>query len=126
MNTLNRAKQLQDRTKKFAIRVIEASPRVPKTEAGRIPIHQFLRSGTSLAANYRAACRSRSAADFISKISIAAEETDETLFWFEVLVESRLIKPRLLHPLMTECEELLKIFSRSLATAKSNRKSLNR
>jgi four helix bundle protein len=121
MTTLNRAKQLQDRTKQFAVRVIHASTRIPKTNAGRVITGQFLRSGTSLAANYRAACRSRSAADFISKISIAAEETDETLFWFELLIEAGLIKSRTLQPLMTECEELLKIFSKSLATAKSNR-----
>ena len=121
MSTLNRAKQLQDRTKQFAIRVIHASYRVPKTQAGRVLINQFLRSGTSLAANYRAACRSRSAAEFISKVSIAAEETDETLFWFELLVESGLVKFSLLQPLMTECGELLKIFSKSVATAKSNR-----
>jgi four helix bundle protein len=121
MSTLNRAKALQDRAKKFAIRVIHASARVPKTEAGRILTRQFLRSGTSLAANYRAACRSRSAADFISKISTAVEETDETLFWFEVLVESDIVRLRVLKSLMTECEELLKILAKSLATAKSNR-----
>jgi len=121
MNTLNRAKQLQERTKKFAIRVIQASTRIPKTEAGRVLVRQLLRSGTSLAANYRAACRSRSTADFVSKISVATEETDETLFWFELLVESDLVKAQLLRPLMAECEELLKILSKSLATAKSNR-----
>src|SRR3984893_4660439 len=121
MRTLNRAKELQDRTKRFAIRVIQASTRVPKTEAGRVITRQFLRSGTSLAANYRAACRSRSAADFISKISVVAEETDETLFWFELLVEAELAKKNLVEPLMKECQELLKIFSASLATAKRNR-----
>src|ERR1043165_8824049 len=100
MNTLNRAKQLQDHTKKFAVRVIHASTRVPKTEAGRILTRQFLRSGTSLAANYRAACRARSLPDFISKISIAVEETDKTLFWFELLVESGLVGQRTLQSLM--------------------------
>jgi four helix bundle protein len=121
MRTLNRPKELPDRTKRFAIRVIQASTRVPKTEAGRVITRQFLRSGTSLAANYRAACRSCSAADFISKISIATEESDETLFWFELLIESGLIRAHTLRSLMTECEELLKILSKSLATAKSNR-----
>ena len=106
MNTLNRAKQLQARTKKFAIRII-----------GR----QFLRSGTSLAANYRASCRARSTADFISKISVVTEDADETLFRFEALVESDLILPKMVESLMLECEELLKIFSASLVTAKSNR-----
>ena len=121
MNTLNQAKQLQDRTKQFAIRIIKAFARLPKDEAARIIGRQFLRSGTSLAANYRAACRARSAADFISKISIVTEEADETHFWFELLVESKLIKMKTVGPLMSECEELLKIFSASLATAKRNR-----
>ena|SRR5436309_11920880 len=121
MNTLNRAKQLQDRTKKFAVRVIKAFARLPKDEATRIIGRQFLRSGTSLAANYRASCRARSTADFISKISIVTEETDETLFWFELLVESGLVRPSAVESLMSVCEELLKIFSASLGTAKSNR-----
>src|SRR6266550_3487181 len=80
MNTLNRAKQLQDRTKKFAVRVINAFTKLPKDEATRIIGRQFLRSGTSLAANYRASCRARSAADFISKKSIVTEETYENAF----------------------------------------------
>jgi len=121
MNTLTRARQLQERTKKFAVRVIKAFARLPKDEATRIIGRQFLRSGTSLAANYRASCRARSAADFISKINVVTEEADETLFWFEVLVEAELIKMRMIQPLMLECEELLKIFSTSLATAKRNR-----
>ena len=121
MTTLHRAKQLQDRTKKFAVRIIKAFARLPKDEAIRIVGRQFLRSGTSLAANYRAACRARSSADFISKISVVTEEADETLFWFELLVESQLIAARTLQPVMSECEELLKIFGASLATAKRNR-----
>ena len=128
MNTLNRAKQLQARTKAFAIRIIEAFARLPKDEAARIIGRQFLRSGTSLAANYRAACRARSAADFISKVSIVTEEVDETLFWFELLVEADLISAKLAAPLLSECAELLKIFSASLATAKrasGRSKSLN-
>jgi four helix bundle protein len=121
LNTLHEAKQLQDRTKAFAIRVIKAFARLPKDEATRVTGRPFLRSGTSLAANYRAACRARSTADFVSKISIVAEETDETLFWFELLAEAGLVKMRLLERLIKECEELLKIFSASLTTAKRNR-----
>jgi len=121
INTLHHAKQLQDRTKKFAIRIIKAFAKLPKDEATRIIGRQVLRSGTSLAANYRAACRARSAADFISKISIVAEEADETLFWFELLVEAELLRGKLFEPLMNECEELLRIFFASLATAKRNR-----
>lgn len=126
MDTLQHAKQLQDRTKKFAVRIIKAFARLPKEEATRIVGRQFLRSGTSLAANYRSACRSRSAADFISKISIVAEEADETLFWFELLIESALIKRAILAPLMSECNELLKISSASLTTANVIVKSLTR
>ena len=121
MTTLHRAKQLQDRTKKFAGRIVKAFARLPKDEATRIIGRQFLGSGASLAANYRASCRARSGADFISKISVVTEETDETLFWFELLIESELISSSALQPMMLECEELLKVFSASLATAKRNR-----
>jgi four helix bundle protein len=121
MNTLSRAKQLQERTKKFAVRIIKAFARLPKDEMTRIIGRQFFRSGTSLAANYRASCLARSGADFISKISVVSEEGDETLFWFELLAESELIATRIIEPLIKECEELLKIFSASLATAKRNR-----
>ena len=105
MKTLQHAKQLQDRTKRFAIRVIKAFARLPKNEATRVIGRQFLRSGTSLAANYRAACRARSSADFISKISIVTEEADETLFWFELLIESELINSNIVQPLFSECEK---------------------
>jgi four helix bundle protein len=121
MTTLHRAKELQDRTKKFAVRTVRVFARLPKDEGVRIMGRQFLRSGTSLAANYRAACRSRSSADFTSKINVATEEADETLFWLELLVESDLIESPVLQPLMSECEELLRICSASLATAKRNR-----
>jgi four helix bundle protein len=121
MDRLDQAKQLQDRTKKFAVRVIKAFAELPKNEAARTVGRQFLRSGTSLAANYRAACRARSTADFISKIAIVTEEADETRFWFELLIESELISVKVIQPLMSECDELLRIFSASLATAKANR-----
>jgi four helix bundle protein len=126
MKTRNQARQLQERTKKFAIRIVKAFSRLPKDEAMRIIGRQFLRSGTSLAANYRATCRARSAADFISKVSVVTEETDEALFWFELLVEAELVSSKLLEPLMAECAELLKIFSTSLATAKRTSGLFNR
>lgn len=121
MSRIERARELQDRTKKFALRIISAFSRLPKLEEARVLGRQFLRSGTSVAANYRAACRARSAADFISKISIVVEETDETLLWLELLVEGKLVRAEKLEPLIAECEELLKIFSASLATATANR-----
>ena len=118
---LEQARELQERTKQFAIRIIRAFVRLSKEEATRVVGRQFLRSGTSVAANYRAACRARSAADFISKISVVTEEADETLFWLELLVESGLAEAKAVQPLVSECTELLKIFSASLATAKANR-----
>jgi four helix bundle protein len=121
MSRIERARELQDRTKKFALRIISAFSRLPKTDEARVLGRQFLRSGTSVAANYRAACRARSAADFISKISIVVEEADETLLWLELLVEGKLVGGEKLELLIAECEELLKIFSASLATAKANR-----
>ena len=124
MNTLNRAKRLQNRTKKFAVHFIKVFARLPKDEARRIIGRQFLRSGTALAANYRASCRARSAADFISKISIVTEETDETLFWFEVLVGSELVGPKMVKSLMSKCEETAENFFRLTRHCKIN--SLNR
>ena len=119
--TVERARELQARTKVFAVRIIQAFCALPKTEEARVIGRQFLRSGTSVAANYRAACRARSAADFISKISVVTEEADETLFWLELLVDARLVTRNTLEPLMIECDELLRIFAASLATAKKNR-----
>jgi four helix bundle protein len=121
MSRVERARELQDRTKKFALRIIRAFSRLPKSEEARVLGRQFLRSGTSVAANYRAACRARSAADFISKISVVVEEADETLFWLELVTEANLVSAEAVESLVMECEELLKIFSASLATAKANR-----
>ena len=116
---LEGVKELQDRTKCFAVAIVRS--RLPKTEAASVIGRQLLNAGTSVAANYRTACRARSAADFISKISIVLEETDETLFWLELLVDADIIESRLTSRLSAECHELLKIFSASLATAKANR-----
>ena len=90
---LERIRELQDRTKRFAVAVVRFFSRLTKTEAARVIGRQLLRAGTSVAANYRAAWRARSAADFISKISIVLEETDETLFWLELLVDAGIIEP---------------------------------
>jgi four helix bundle protein len=100
---------LQIRTKKFALRIIRLCQSLPKTEEARIIGKQLLRAGTSVAANYRAACRGRSSAEFFSKISIVIEEVDETLFWLELIVEANIIKQELLTDLYQEGEEILKI-----------------
>jgi four helix bundle protein len=121
MNKLDRAKQLQDRTKTFAVRIIHAFTALPKLEAARIIGRQFLRSGTSVAANYRTASRARSKAEFISKLGVVVEEADETLFWLDLLVDSGLVRSEVVETLRVECNELVRIFASSLATAKSNR-----
>jgi four helix bundle protein len=116
-----RVKELQDRTKRFAVAVVHFFSRLPKTEAVRIVGRQLLRAGTSAAANYRAACRARSAVDFISKISVVLEEADKALSWLELLVDADFIETPLTSSLSAEGDEFLKIFSASLATAKVTR-----
>ena len=97
------------RTKDFALSVIRMCRALPSTDEAQIIKRQILRSATSVGANYRAACRARSNAEFFSKISIVIEEADETLFWLEVLQETGIFKPELLETLYKENEEILKI-----------------
>src|SRR6266403_4282966 len=82
---------LRKRTKAFALRILKLVDTLPKTTAGRALASQIIRSGTSVAANYRAACRAKSTADFIAKMGTVEEEADETLFWLELLEESQLV-----------------------------------
>jgi len=118
MTNFEFAKEIQARTKAFALRVIRMFQKLPRTDLARVLEKQVLRSGTSVAANYRAACRSKSRADFISKLGTAVEEADETLFWLELLEESGVVPRAKLGPLKAESEELLRILSRSLITVK--------
>jgi four helix bundle protein len=83
--------ELRERTKQFAIRIVKLFHALPRAEEARVLGKQVLRSGTSVAANYRAVCRSRSRADFISKIAVVTEEADETVCWLELLVESGIV-----------------------------------
>lgn len=115
------AQQMQACTKTFAVRVIRMFQRLPKTDEARVLGKQVLRSGTSVAANYRVACRSKSRADFISKLGTTVEEVDETLLWIELLEESRIVRAGRLESLKAETDELLRILSKSLDTAKRSR-----
>ena len=101
--------KLKQRTKLFALRVIKLFQSLSKTTESQIMGKQLLRSATSIAANYRAACRARSNAEFHSKICFVVEETDETMFWLEMLWEANIVKQELLQDLYQENEELLKI-----------------
>jgi four helix bundle protein len=112
---------LKKRTKAFALRILKLVDALPKTTAGRALASQIVRSGTSVAANYRAACRARSTADFIAKMGIVEEEADETLFWLELLEESRLVPAAKLTAIKREVDELIAIAVASIKTARRNR-----
>jgi len=112
--------ELKARTKQFGLRILKLVDALPKTSAGRAIGNQLGRSGTSVGANYRAACRGRSKAEFIAKIGTVAEEADESAFWLELIIEGGLLKPELVSPLCQEAEELTAIFTSSGRTAKQN------
>ncbi len=114
---------IQKRTKEFALRIIRLVEALPQTATARTIGNQILRSGTSVGANYRAACRARSQAEFIAKIGIAVEEADETVYWLELLVESGTVGPNLLAPLTQEANEITAILVSSSKTASRNLKT---
>jgi len=112
------AERLRSRSKAFALNVVKIVRTLPRTEEVRVISGQLLRSGMSVAANYRAVSRSRSRAEFISKIGVVIEEADESLFWLEALSELNIANGRGIEELLREGEELLSIFVASLRTAR--------
>lgn len=100
---------MKKRTKEFAVRIIKLAEALPDKKVCWDMSRQLLRSGTSVGANYRAACRARSNAEFRAKLGIVEEEADETLYWMELLIESGLVESSRLIALMTEAEEILRI-----------------
>ena len=114
--------QLKGRTKKFALDIIRLVESLPPGYAGQVIGRQLLRSGTSVGANYRAACRAKSAADFIAKMGIVEEEADECMYWMELLGETQLAQPEKLKTLMTEADEIVAITGASIRKAKENKK----
>ena len=111
-------KELKDRTKRFAVDVIQLCRELPVTLDGRTVGGQMIRCGTSVAANYRASCRARSRAEFIAKLGTVEEEADETLFWLELAVDAKLVSAQRAQALLKEADELTAIFVSSLKTAK--------
>jgi four helix bundle protein len=109
---------LKQRTKAFAKQIIGLCRKLPNNREGRLIGNQIFRSGTSVAANYRAACRGRSKAEFISKLAIVEEEADETLFWLELIKEMNISKESSVDALMKECNELIAIIVASIKTVK--------
>jgi four helix bundle protein len=112
--------ELKKRTKQFALRVIKLAESLPGNFIARIISSQLVRAGTSVGANYRAACRARSQAEFISKLGIVEEEADESCYWMELITEDALVAPGRIQPLLTEANEILAIISASRRTAKRN------
>ena len=112
---------LKDRTKDFAKRIINLCAKLPKTQHARLIGNQLFRSGTSVGANYRAASRGRSRADFISKLGIVLEEIDESMYWMELLIETRIVPAERLAPLLNEANELTAIIVSRLNTAKKEK-----
>ena len=115
------ADELRDRTKKFALRIIKIVAALPNIVIRRAIGNQLVRCGTSVGANYRAACRGRSKAEFNSKLHIVLEEADESAFWLELIIEAELLPKKMVDPLLIEANELTAIFSRSYSTAKKNK-----
>ena len=110
--------EMKLRTKRFALQIIKLIEALPKRQTAEIIGRQLLRAGTSVGANYRAACRAKSSKDFISKMSIVEEELDESMYWMELLVESGNSESNKINALMKESDELLAITVSSIKTAR--------
>jgi four helix bundle protein len=110
-------RELLDRTKQFALRVFKLVGALPRAIQGKAVAAQLIRSGTSVAANYRAACRARSKPEFIAKLGVVEEEADESAFWLELIIETDLLAAAKVRPLLTEAGEIVAIMASSKKTA---------
>jgi four helix bundle protein len=116
--TIMNQSDLKKRTKQFALRVIRLVDALPNSIPGRAIGNQLMRSGTSVGANYRSACRGRSTAEFIAKLGIALEESE---YWLELIIEAQLLKNIKVESLLAEAGELTAIFVTTLKSAKANK-----
>ena len=120
-------RELLQRTKQFALRIFKLVGALLQTIQGRAVAAQLIRSGTSVAANYRAACRARSKPEFIAKLGVVEEEADESAFWLELIMETNLLNATKVEPLLSEASEIVAIMASSKKTAAksqiANRKS---
>jgi four helix bundle protein len=115
--------ELLTRTKAFALRILKLVDHLPRTTSGRAIGNQLVRSGTSVGANYRAACRSRSRAEFAAKLGLVAEEADETVYWLEVIRDGNLLPANELSGLLKEADELTAIFTAGRRSSSGNQTS---
>ena len=114
----NEERNLQDRTKRFALSIIRSFSMIPKTAEAQVLAKQMLRSGTSVGANYREAYRGRSKAEFIARCGDSLRELEETAYWLELLVDGKIVTAEMLAALQKECDELLAIFVTILKRSK--------
>jgi four helix bundle protein len=121
MSGMNIFDEWKDRTKKFALRIINVYRSLPNDKVAQTIGNQLLRSGTSVAANYRAACRGRSTAERYSKLCIVVEEADETEMWLELLIEANIVSADKLKELLHENQEIIKFMNTSKFNAKSKK-----
>ena len=121
--SIDNPEQLRDRTKAFAIRIVRLFRAMPSGRDAQVIGTQLLRSGTSVAANYRAACRSRSRAEFISRLGVVVEEADESLSWLEMLGDTGIITRTRLRELLKEADELTAIFTATRRTSRNGGRS---
>ena len=110
---------VKDRTKQLGLRIIRLVQALPRNDVAGILGKQLLRSGTSVGANYRAACRGRSPADMIAKLKIVEEEADESCYWMELLIEAKIVPSKRLQPLQLETNEILAMTVASIKTLRS-------
>jgi len=113
------ADELKRRTKLFALRILKLAAALPNTIEGRTIRGQLVRAGTSIGANYRATCRARSRAEFIAKIGVVEEESDESGYWLELIIDGGLMAAKRVKPLLDEADELTRIMASSRVTASS-------
>jgi four helix bundle protein len=111
------ADDLKSRTKQFALRILKLAASLPATIEGKAIKGQLVRAGTSVGANYRAACRGRSRAEFIAKIGLVEEEADESAFWLELIIEGAFLNEYRVKPLLDEANELTRIMASSRISA---------
>jgi four helix bundle protein len=109
---------LKIRTRQFALRIFRLAESLPDTPTARVIRNQIVRCGSSVGANYRAACRAKSKPDFVSKLGTVEEEADETIYWMELLIDMGIVQPKRLTDLMNEADQILAIVIASIKTAK--------
>ena len=116
---------MKKRTKQFALRVINLASALPDNAVGRVIANQVISSGTSVGANYRAALRARSTRDFSNKIGVVLEESDESAYWMELIIEGKIMPENRVASLLQEANELTAIFAATHKTVKTNARRKN-